>query len=256
MPYGGSYAMTPAQGMVAKLPVLDGETDDCTFMAYGFDPRLASWSPFHGAFYAVAHSLSKITAMGGDSGKARLSLQEYFEKLGTNPEKWGKPFAALLGAFKVQEEMGVPAIGGKDSMSGTFNDLNVPPSLISFAVSVGKAEKALSPEFKSADNPVVRVFVKRDAEGLVNLEKLKKLNERVLELIGKKRAVSAYAVDGGGLAPAIAKMAFGNRIGFEFNNPKNKDEWFMPDFGSIILEIDVESFDIKDFEGMSWEMLG
>ncbi|MBK5252507.1 MAG: phosphoribosylformylglycinamidine synthase [Peptostreptococcaceae bacterium] len=256
MPYGGSYAMTPAQGMVAKLPVLDGETGDCTFMAYGFDPRLAVWSPFHGAFYSVAHSLAKITAMGGDSSKARLSLQEYFEKLGNNPEKWGKPFAALLGAFKVQEEMCVPAIGGKDSMSGTFNDLNVPPSLISFAVSVGKAERALSPEFKRWDNPVVRIFVERNAEGLVNLKKLKEMNARVLELIGKKKAVSAYAVDGGGVAPAIAKMAFGNRIGFEFNSPNNKDEWFMPDFRSIILEIDVESFDIKDFEGVSWEMIG
>ncbi len=256
MPYGGNYAMTPAQGMAAKLPVLEGETDDCTFMAYGFDPGLASWSPFHGAFYAVVNSLAKITAMGGDSGKARLSLQEYFEKLGTNPEKWGKPFSALLGAFKVQQEMGVPAIGGKDSMSGTFNDLNVPPSLISFAVSVGKAENAISPEFKSEDNPVVRIFVEKDAEGLVNLGRQKTLNARMFELIKAKKAVSAYAVDGGGVAPAIAKMAFGNRIGFEFQSPENKEEWFMPDFGSIILEMDAENYNIDDLDGMSWEMLG
>jgi len=256
MPYGGIYAMTPAQGMAAKLPVLDGETGDCTFMAYGFDPALASWSPFHGAFYAVVNSLAKITAMGGDSSKARLSLQEYFEKLGTNPEKWGKPFSALLGAFKVQQEMGVPAIGGKDSMSGTFNDLNVPPSLISFAVSVGKAQNAISPEFKRDDNPIIRVFVERDSQVLVNLERLKQMNAKVFELIKAKKVLSAYALDGGGLAPAIAKMAFGNRIGFEFQSPENKEEWFMPDFGSIILEIDAEKFDIKDFEGMSWEMLG
>jgi len=256
MPFGGKYAMTPGQGMAAKLPVLKGETDDCTFMAYGFDPRLASWSPFHGAFYAVAHSLAKITAMGGDSSKARLSLQEYFEKLGKNPEKWGKPFAALLGAFKVQEEMCVPAIGGKDSMSGTFNDLNVPPSLISFAVSLGKAENALSPEFKNPDNPVVRVFVKRNEEKLLDLKKLRDLNAKVSDLIKNKKVVSAFAIDGGGLAPAIAKMAFGNRIGFEFTSPNNKNEWFMPDFGSILLEMDVKSFDIKDLQALSWEMLG
>lgn len=256
MPFGGRYAMTPVQGMAAKLPVLEGETDDCTFMTYGFDPRLAKWSPFHGAFYALVHSLAKLTALGADSRKARLSLQEYFEKLGEDPEKWGKPFAALLGALKVQVEFGVPAIGGKDSMSGTFNDLHVPPTLISFAVALGKAEMALSQEFKKADSPVLRLFVQRDAEGLVDLEAIKKQLGRIHDLIKERKVLSAYALDGGGAAPAVAKMAFGNRIGFAFESEKEKDEWFLPDYGSMLLEMDKEIFEEKELEGLSWELLG
>ena len=255
MPFGGRHAMTPVQGMVAKLPVLGGETDHCTTMTFGFDPHLAKWSPFHGAYYAVVQSLAKLAALGAGTEQVRLSLQEYFEKLGEDPEKWGKPFAALLGAFAVQKDWEAPAIGGKDSMSGTFNDLHVPPTLIAFAVSVGKAENALSPDFKAPGHPVVRLVARRDEAGLLDLTELKKSYKRVHELIASGKIVAAYALDGGGTAPAVAKMAFGNRIGFAFDKQADAEDWFKPDFGSLLLELASEE-DLEDLEGLSIERIG
>ena len=157
LPYGGKYQLTPAEGMAAKIPVLKGETNTATLMTYGFNPEISQWSPFHGAVYAVIEAAAKITAMGGDYSTIRLTLQEYFERLGDDPKKWGKPFAALLGALYAQEELGIPAIGGKDSMSGTFEELNVPPTLVAFAVALTDANCVLSPEFKSTDSTVVLV---------------------------------------------------------------------------------------------------
>jgi phosphoribosylformylglycinamidine synthase len=163
MPFGGKYQATPAVGMAAKLPVESGDTHTATLMAYGYNAQMAKWSPFHGALYAVIEAVSKIVAMGGDYQTIRLSLQEYFEKLGTDSSKWGKPFAALLGAYCAQMELGIPAIGGKDSMSGTFMDLNVPPTLVAFAVDTADVRHVISPEFKSTDSQVVYIPVTRDA---------------------------------------------------------------------------------------------
>ena len=166
MPFGGKNQLTPSEVMAAKVPMLEGETTTATMMSFGYQPEMAKWSPFHGAVFAVIESLAKIVATGGDYKKAKLTFQEYFERLGTNPEKWGKPFAALIGAFKAQMAMGVAAIGGKDSMSGTFEDMTVPPTLVSFAVDYEKVENIISPEFKKAGNKVVFLPVRRDDNDL------------------------------------------------------------------------------------------
>lgn len=245
MPFGGRYQTTPAVGMAAKLPVISGDTTTGTLMSYGYNAELSKWSPFHGAMYAVVEALSKVVAMGGDYQKVRLTLQEYFEKLGTNSTTWGKPFAALLGAHYAQMKLGVPAIGGKDSMSGTFNDLHVPPTLVAFAVSPVDVRNVISPEFKQTDSQVILVPLQRDAWELPDFDLLGAMYRQVTKLSKEGKILSAYPIRGGGIAEAISKMAFGNRIGFtletatyeEGNLKKLHDLLFSPDYGSLIMEI-------------------
>ncbi|EYE89263.1 phosphoribosylformylglycinamidine synthase [Fervidicella metallireducens AeB] len=238
MPFGGKYQLTPSEAMIAKIPILKGETKTATIMSYGYNPKLAKWSPFHGAVYSIVEAVSKIVAVGGDYRKTRLSLQEYFEKLGNIPEKWGKPFSALLGAYYVQNRLNIPAIGGKDSMSGTFKNLDVPPTLIAFAVNVINTDKVISPEFKNVNSKVVIIPVTRDEFELPDFEVLKKNYMRVYELINEGMVNAAHTIRMGGVAEAISKMSFGNKIGFKFINDIDVKELFTPDYGSIILEMD------------------
>ncbi len=240
MPFGGKTQMTPTEGMVAKLPLLTGQTDTCTMMAHGFDPKLSKLSPYHGAMNAVLHSVAKIVAMGGDYSKVRLTLQEYFEKLNQDEEKWGKPFAALLGAFKIQHELGIPAIGGKDSMSGTFKDINVPPTLVSFAVCVEDIKNVISPEFKKADSKVILVKIKKDENYIPDFEDIKNKYSKIHELVLSGKVLSAHTVGYGGVAEAITKMTFGNKIGFTTVGSTIFDSnlFFAPKYGDIVLEVD------------------
>jgi phosphoribosylformylglycinamidine synthase len=256
MPLGGKNQLTPAEGMAAKIPVANGETRTGTLMSFGFDPDISSKSPFHGAVYAIVESVAKIVAMGGDHRKVRLSLQEYFEKVGDDPVKWGKPFSALMGAFYAQMKMKIPAVGGKDSMSGTFKDLNVPPTLVSFAVSVCDVTKVISPEFKNPRSTVAVVKIKRDELGLPDFEHLDRTYERLHGLITENRIVSACTVKCGGIAEAICKMAFGNDIGFSSRTGISPEKWFLPDYGNIVVEVP-GGHDIDElFEGLDYEVLG
>ncbi|HSP42792.1 MAG TPA: phosphoribosylformylglycinamidine synthase subunit PurQ, partial [Luteolibacter sp.] len=214
-PFGGKHQITPPDAMVAKLPLLEGDTDVCTHMAWGFDPDLSEQSPFHGAVYAVTESVCKIVASGARLSDIRLTLQEYFPKLGTDPKRWGQPFAALLGAFHAQHSLRLAAIGGKDSMSGSFNDLDVPPTLVSFALAPGKASLALSPEFKKRGSTVSLVTVPRDADNLPDFEFLKQTAEALHQLNQDGKLLSLHHIGKPGLAAALAKSCFGNRIGFQ-----------------------------------------
>lgn len=232
MPFGGKNQLTPAEGMAAKLPV-DGETKTATVMTYGFDAKVSAWSPYHGAIDAVTSSLAKLTAIGADFSKAYLSFQEYFERLENLPEKWGKPFAALLGAFTAQKNFGVAAIGGKDSMSGTFEKLNVPPTLVSFAVAVVDAGRVISPEFKSSGNKVYLIECVRDEFNVPKFRELKKKFAAVYEYIGEGKIISAMSVGVGGIAEAVSKMAIGNDIGFKF---EANVKLFEKNYGSLIIE--------------------
>lgn len=256
LPFGGKYSLTPSLGMASKVPVLKGETNTCTLMTYGFDPELSTWSPYHGGLYAVVDSVAKVVAMGGDHRKIRLTFQEYFEKLGDDSKKWGKPLAALLGAYKAQKEFMIPSIGGKDSMSGTFNDLNVPPTLVSFAVCVEDARDIISPEFKKAGSKIILVSSPRLENGLPDFEILNKNLTRVHELIKSKKILSAYNVGIGGIAGAISKMSFGNKIGIEFIEDIEIDQLFSADYGSILLEINSTENLEKLFEGIEYKILG
>lgn len=256
MPLGGEYRQTPIEGMVSKIPVLEGETNTCSIMTYGFDPKLSKWSPFHGGLYAVIESVAKIVAIGGDYKKTRLTFQEYFEKLGEDERRWGKPFSAVLGAFVAQKELNIPSIGGKDSMSGTFNDLDVPPTLISFAVNVGKADKVVSPEFKKNGSFVILLPLDIDEKGMPNFEQMDRNYSRIHELIEDGKVLSASTVKIGGIGRSISEMCFGNKIGFRFNEDVDKKELFTPKYGSIILEIDKSENIKKIFEGVDFEVLG
>ncbi len=240
LPFGGCHQLTPVEAMAAKLPVLKGETRTATLMAHGYNPQIARWSPFHGAIYALVEAVAKITATGGDYRSVRLSLQEYFEKLGQNPQSWGKPFAALLGAFHAQMQMGIPAIGGKDSMSGTFRDLNVPPTLVAFALCPVDAAQVISPEFKQPGNPVLMIPLPRDEEEIPVFEVLRGNYEVVHRWIKEGKVVSARSIRLGGLAEALSKMCFGNGIGFEFEVPISAQDLFSPDYGALVLEISTE----------------
>ena len=231
MPFGGKNQLTPAEGMVAKLPT-DGETSTATAMTFGFDADISEKSPFHGAIDAVTSSLAKLVAIGADYSKAYLTFQEYFEKLGENPEKWGKPLASLLGAFIAQKNFGVAAIGGKDSMSGTFENLNVPPTLVSFAVAVVDAEKVISPEFKAPNHKVYLVECPRDADNVPIFDELKKNFAKVHELICAGKIIAAMSVKSGGIAECIAKMTIGNDIGFIQLNAVE----MYPSYGSLVVE--------------------
>lgn len=238
MPFGGRTQFTPAEGMAAKIPVVDGATTTCSLMAYGFDPYLSKQSPYHGAMYAVIHSVAKIAAMGGDYKKIRLTFQEYFEKLNKEPKRWGKPLSALLGAFRAQHELKIPAIGGKDSMSGTFKDMNVPPTLISFAVAVENVKNIISPEFKKAGSRVILIKIKKDGNNIPDFEDIKTKYAALHEAIISGKVLSAYTVGCGGIGAAISKMALGNGIGFKAKDGVFKDaaEWFEASYGDIVLE--------------------
>ncbi|WP_110953654.1 phosphoribosylformylglycinamidine synthase [Anaerosinus massiliensis] len=237
MPFGGKYQKTPAEGMVAKLPILSGETNTATAMTYGFNPHLMEWSPFHGAVYAIVESVAKIVALGGKYQSIRLTLQEYFEKLGTDSARWGKPFSALLGALHAQHGFEIPAIGGKDSMSGTFKDIDVPPSLVSFAVDIVKADKIISPEFKRMQSKVIVVPAVRDVYDLPDFTSLKHNFSKISQMIQEEKVLAAHSVRIGGIAAAVSKMTFGNGIGFKFADRVTAKDLFMCDYGTIILEI-------------------
>ena len=237
MPYGGKYQLTETQSMVAKLPVLKGKCDTVTMMAYGFDPYLSKWSPYHGAMYAVTDSVAKIVAAGGDFNKIRFTFQEYFKRMTEDPERWSQPFSALLGAYEAQLGFGLPSIGGKDSMSGTFEDIDVPPTLCSFAIDVAKESDIITPEFKADGNVLVRFDIEKDKYDLPVFEQIKKLYDGIHKLIGKGVIVSAYVLDGKGLVPAVCKMAFGNKLGFELEGSLTKEELFAPAYGCIVAEV-------------------
>jgi len=256
MPFGGIYQNTPAEGMVAKIPVIKGETTTGTAMAYGYNPLLAKWSPFHGALYSIVEAVTKIVALGGDFRKTRLTLQEYFEKLGKDPVKWGKPFSALLGAYYAQKRLGIPAIGGKDSMSGTFHDLNVPPTLVAFAVAVLNTSQVVSQEFKKVGSKVVLVPAARDCFELPDFEALKKNFDRVTHAIHSGKVLSSHTVTFGGLAEAVSKMCFGNKIGMKFIKLMDETGLFAPSYGSIVLEIDAAADPEKLLGDLAYQLLG
>lgn len=248
MPYGGKYQLTETQSMIAKLPVLNGKCDTVTMMSYGLDPYLSSWSPYHGSVYAVISSVAKIVASGGDYSKIRFTFQEYFERLGNDPKRWGKPMAALLGAYDAQIKLGLPSIGGKDSMSGTFNDIDVPPTLCSFAVNVGKIQDVVTPELKKAGNKLVRFAIKKDQYGLPDYEYLMNLYAVIAKLIHKKVLVSTYAVGFGGICEAVSKMAFGNKLGVELSTNLPNSEYFKASYGDIVAEVSTEDLAKIDIE--------
>ena len=237
MPWGGKYQLTPSDGMAAKVPVLNGETNTATVMTFGYNPNLSSWSPYHGSTYAIVESVSKAVALGADYKKIYLTFQEYFERLGNDPKRWGKPFAALLGAYKTQLELGIAAIGGKDSMSGTFNELDVPPTLTSFAVAPVKADKVISQELKQAGSTLVMFELKRDENELPDFEQLRKMYDSVHALIQSGKVISSCVVKGFGLVETLSKMAFGNKIGIKLNDNISNELLFNASLGSIVLEL-------------------
>ncbi len=255
MPYGGKYQLTETQSMVAKLPVLKGKCDTVTMMAYGFDPYLSSWSPYHGSIYAVLESLSRIVTAGGDFKKVRFTFQEYFRRMSENPRRWSQPFAALLGAYDAQIGFGLPSIGGKDSMSGTFNEIDVPPTLVSFAVDVAKEKDIITPEVKNAGDQLILFEIEKNEYDLPVYAQVMKLYDAIHEMIQKGAIVSAYALDGKGLAAAVSKMAFGNKLGVTIEEEVTSDTLFAPGFGNIVAEIPADKLavvrEILDAAGLS-----
>ena len=256
MPFSGKYQLTPEEAMVAKIPLLKGETDDATAMSYGYIPGISRWSPFHGAAYAVVESLSKLLAVGADPAAARLTFQEYFERLHDVPERWGKPAAALLGAFTAQVNMGNPAIGGKDSMSGSFEALDVPPTLVSFAVAMTKASKTVSACFRKAGSQAWMVPVPENPEThLPAWDKLKAVYAKIYEMMGKNQILSASVVREGGAAAAVCRMCFGNQMGFQFAGDPDQKTLFAPLSGSLVLELKDDS-DTTGLETLGASVLG
>ena len=237
MPFGGKYQLTETQSMVAKLPVLEGHTDTVTMMSYGFDPYLSSWSPYHGAVYAVISSVAKIVAAGGDYKKIRFTFQEYFRRMSSDPTRWSQPFAALLGAYNAQMGFGLPSIGGKDSMSGTFNDIDVPPTLVSFAVDVAKVKDVITPEFKKAGSKLVWLRAPKDSYDLPDYPALMEQYDKLHQDIQAGRVISAYALERHGIAAAVSKMAFGNGMGVKIEHNLDPRDFFAPAFGDIICEV-------------------
>ncbi len=237
MPYGGKYQNTPNQAMAAKIPVLNGETTTASLMAWGYNPYLSSQSPYHGAISAVVESISKVVAAGGSYEKCWLTFQEYFERTQNNPERWGKPFSALLGAYKAQCELGCASIGGKDSMSGTFEEIDVPPTLVSFAVSLTKTDKIISSEFKAANSKVALIKPEYDDNNIVDFDSLKNVYKTVEKLIDEGKVLSCWAVSYGGVSEAVAKMGFGNKIGFKFTEKLTSAELFRPCYGAFVIEL-------------------
>ena len=247
MPFGGKYQLTPAEGMVARIPTLEGYTDAGTIMTYGYNPYIASWSPFHGAVYAIVESVAKYVALGGDYKKAYLTLQEYFEKLRNEPERWGKPLAALLGAYYVQEQLQIAAIGGKDSMSGSYNELDVPPTLVSFCIGDVDTTKVVSNEFKKANSKVYVLKIKMGKENIIDFDDLKENFELVHKLINDGKVLSSSTIKNGGIADVITKSCIGNKIGFKF---ENTEDLFTPLYGSFVLEA------AEDIDNEKLELLG
>lgn len=259
MPYGGKYQLSPIQTMVAKLPVLRGKCDTVSMMSYGFDPYLSSWSPFHGAVYAIISSVAKIVAAGGNYSRIRFTFQEYFRRLGSEAKRWGEPLVALLGAYDAQIKLGLPSIGGKDSMSGTFNDIDVPPTLVSFAVNIAKTQDIVTTELKRPGNVLVRFRLRKDSYDLPEYEHLKTMYENIYKLMQDKRAVSAYAIGFGGIIEAVSKMAFGNKLGVTLSSGLDKRDLFLPDYGSIIIEMNKEDsnkLSTYGFEAKDYELIG
>ena len=255
MPYGGKYSATEQEAMVAKIPVLNGVSEEATIMSYGFNPDLGVWSPYHMAYYSIIEAVTKLAAVGGDYRKVRLTLQEYFEKLGKNPERWGKPFAALLGAYQAQVDLGIPAIGGKDSMSGSFGNLDVPPTLVAFAVGVEKAKNIISAEFKKVGSKLVLLMAEKNEDFTLKVNQYKRNLERLYELILEGKVISASSVKFGGVAETISKMAFGNKIGVEFFN-LSKEELFGLNYGTLVLEVNQEVNINKEFKGCAYKAIG
>ena len=244
-PFGGKTFRTETEGMVALIPVLGKETTTCSIMSYGYNPEISKWSPYHGSIYAVIESIAKIVAMGGNYHNIRFSFQEYFEKLLDNPTKWGKPFAALLGAYRIQEALKLPSIGGKDSMSGSFEALDVPPTLISFAITAEDVENVVSPELKRINHKLVEVMLPKDEYLIPNFEILQQQYDLVLDLMRQHKVYSAYTVKDGGILEAIYKMAFGNEIGVEIAEDLSLESLIEKNYGHIILEVD-EDLDINN----------
>ncbi|MCM1023049.1 MAG: phosphoribosylformylglycinamidine synthase [Prevotella sp.] len=249
MPFGGKYQLTPAQAMAAKIPVLKGETDTCSIMGWGFNPYVTDRSPYHGAMFAVIESIAKLVAAGGSYKKCWLTFQEYFERTNNNPTRWGKPFAALLGAFKAQLELGCGAIGGKDSMSGTFENIDVPATLVSFAAGIGSAKNVISPEFKKAGDKVILIVPDLDENGLPVFDSVKSCFERVEKLIADKTAAAVWAIGFGGVAEAVAKMSLGNRIGFRFDKKLSDDLLFYSRYGAFVAELNGDPFTVENVIG-------
>ena len=237
MPHGGKYQLTETQSMVAKVPVQNGKTETVTMMSYGFDPYLSSWSPYHGAAYAVTESVAKIVATGGDYKKIRFTFQEYFRRMTEDPKRWSQPFSALLGAYAAQIGFGLPSIGGKDSMSGTFNDIDVPPTLVSFAVDVAKVKDVITPEFKKAGSKLVWLRAPKDSYDLPDYPALMEQYDKLHQDIQAGRVISAYALDRHGIAAAVSKMAFGNGMGVKIEHNLDPRDFFAPAFGDIICEV-------------------
>ncbi len=253
MPFGGKYQLTETQSMVAKLPVLKGKCDTVTMMSYGFDPYLSSWSPYHGSIYAVIESVAKIVANGGDYKKIRFTFQEYFRRMSEDPSRWSQPFASLLGAYDAQLGFGLPSIGGKDSMSGTFNDIDVPPTLVSFAVDVAKEADIITPELKAAGDKLYKLSIKKDEFLKPDYTQITKLYDMLHEVMGKGMVAAAYALDSKGIAAAVSKMAFGNKFGFTIcEKCVSKEELFAPAFGDIVVEVKADK--ASEFETAFAEM--
>ncbi len=237
MPYGGKYQLSPIQTMTAKLPVLNGNCDTVSMMSYGFDPYLSSWSPFHGSVYAVLSSVAKIVAAGGDHTRIRFTFQEFFRKLGNDPKRWGEPLVALLGAYDAQVKLGLPSIGGKDSMSGSFNDIDVPPTLVSFAVDIAKAADIVTTELKNSGNILVKFGIKKDGYDLPDYIQTTTLYTGLTRMMKDGKVFSAFAVGYGGVAEAVSKMAFGNKLGVRLEGNLTKKDLFLPAYGEIVAEL-------------------
>ncbi len=244
MPFGGKYQLTPTQSMVAKLPVLKGKTDTVTMMSYGFNPYLSNWSPYHGAAYAVVESVAKIVAAGGDFSKIRFTFQEYFKRMTEDAKGWGEPMSALLGAYTAQIGFGLPSIGGKDSMSGSFNDIHVPATLVSFAVDVAKQQDIITPEFKKSGNKIVKFDIARDAYDMPDYEQAKALYTAIHQLVQDKVVISAYTLGFGGVAAAVSKMAFGNKLGAKIDSTVKAEDLFKTgEYGCMIAEVPADALD-------------
>ncbi len=256
MPYGGKYQLTETQAMVAKLPVLKGKTDTVTMMSYGFDPYLSSWSPYHGAIYAVTESMAKIVANGGDYKTIRFTFQEYFRRMTEDASRWSQPFAALLGAYDAQIGYGLPSIGGKDSMSGTFNDIDVPPTLVSFAVDISRKQNIISPELKKAGDRLVRFEIAKDEYDLPVYENVMQVYDNILTLMSEGKIAAAYALDAKGVAAAVSKMAFGNKLGVAIDKDLAKEELFANGLGEILAEMPAEAADALSGLDVAYTVIG
>ena len=256
MPYGGKYQLTPTQTMIAKLPVLDGKCDTVTMMSYGMDPYLTSWSPYHGAEYAVLTSVAKIVSAGGDFHKIRFTFQEYFKRMTEDSKRWGEPMAALLGAYDAQMKFGLPSIGGKDSMSGTFNDIDVPPTLCSFAVDVATVSDVVTPELKKAGDVLICLPIRKDAYDLPDYDYVLNMYETVTTQMRGGLVKAAYALEGKGIAQAAAKMAFGNKLGVAFEEKEAVSTYFEPAYGNLLLEVDAADVEKVAALGLDYKVVG